>query len=71
MESIRVQSDLVFEDIEKVVVAKEDAHLVVLESRRQLTQAMVGQLRGCAVQKLLGYKCCGGVKVVYWWWVSY
>ena len=37
----------------EVVVPEEDAELALLHGGRELAQAMVGQLGGCAVQELL------------------
>lgn len=46
---------LVFDHGAEVIIPEKDTELSLLYSGRQLTQAVVRQLSGCAAQKLLCY----------------
>lgn len=50
---------LVFGHGTEVVVPEEDAELPLLDSGGKLTQAVVGQLGGCAVEELFRHVACG------------
>lgn len=47
----------------EVVVSEEDTELALLGGRRQLAQAVVGQLGRSGLQELLGDQACTGHKM--------
>lgn len=51
---------LVFDHGAEVVIPEEDTELSLLHGGRELTQAVVRELSGRAVQKLLRHDACGG-----------